>query len=183
MSVLSYLLLGLLVVVLLSAWYLSYSAARLDRLHARVAGCRSALETRLVRRAEAVLELANSGVLDPASALLLASMAADVLEASDLSDDEQIDLENDLVAGTTAVLAESLPMLAAPGTRMLHQTLVGADRTVHLAVNFHNEAVADVQRMRRKAVVRAFRLAGRARLPQPITLTELNATESIYLEP
>ena len=65
------------VVVLLIAvaWYLSYSAARLDRLHAKVEGAMSALDAQLIRRAEAALELANSGVLDPASALLIADAA------------------------------------------------------------------------------------------------------------
>ncbi len=69
-----------LAVVLGIAWYLSYSAARLDRLHAKVEGALSALDANLVRRAEASLELANSGVLDPASALLLASAASEALE-------------------------------------------------------------------------------------------------------
>ena len=57
------------IVLLVAAWYLSYSAARLDRLHAKVEGAMSALDAQLIRRAEAALELANSGVLDPASAL------------------------------------------------------------------------------------------------------------------
>jgi hypothetical protein len=63
------------IVLLVAAWYLSYSAARLDRLHAKVEGAMSALDAQLIRRAEAALELANSGVLDPASALLIADAA------------------------------------------------------------------------------------------------------------
>ena len=66
-----------------AAWYLSYNAARLDRLHARVEGSLSALDAQLVRRAEAALELANSGSLDPASALILAGAASESLEAHD----------------------------------------------------------------------------------------------------
>ena len=68
-------------VLLAVAWYLSYSAARLDRLHARVEGALSALDAQLVRRAEATVELANSGALDPASALILAAAASESLEA------------------------------------------------------------------------------------------------------
>ena len=54
---------GVVVVAVLLgvAWYLSYSAARLDRLHTRAEGALSALDAQLVRRAEATLELANSG--------------------------------------------------------------------------------------------------------------------------
>ena len=48
-------------------WYLTYTAARLDRLHARVQGTLAALDAQLVRRAEATLELANARVLDAAS--------------------------------------------------------------------------------------------------------------------
>ena len=54
--------------VLLAGWYLSFSATRLDRLHARVEGARSALDAQLVRRASVALQLAASGLLDPATA-------------------------------------------------------------------------------------------------------------------
>ena len=53
------------IVLLVAAWYLSYSAARLDRLHAKVEGAMSALDAQLIRRAEAALELANSGASSP----------------------------------------------------------------------------------------------------------------------
>ena len=60
MDQLSWVVGGIAMAVLI-AWYLSYGAARLDRLHARVEGALSALDAQLVRRAEATLELANSG--------------------------------------------------------------------------------------------------------------------------
>ena len=71
------LVIALVVLALLIAlgWYLSYSAARLDRLHAKVEGAMSVLDAQLVRRAEASLELATSGALDPASSLILADAA------------------------------------------------------------------------------------------------------------
>ncbi len=75
---------GLLVLaVLLAAWYLSFSASRLDRLHHRVEGSRATLDAQLVRRAEAAIELATSGLLDPASGLLVAGAAADALAAGE----------------------------------------------------------------------------------------------------
>ena len=61
--------LTLLLVVVLGG-YLTYTAARLHRLHTRVEGSYAALDARLVRRAEATLELANSGALDPALRLV-----------------------------------------------------------------------------------------------------------------
>jgi hypothetical protein len=81
----TWLLVVLLVAVI--AWYLSFSASRLDRLHHRVEGARSALDAQLVRRAEAALELATSGALDPASGLLVAGAAAEALAAGEADDD------------------------------------------------------------------------------------------------
>ena len=52
---------AVLFVLVIIAWYLTYTAARLDRLHVRLTGTLAALDAQLVRRAEASLELANSG--------------------------------------------------------------------------------------------------------------------------
>ncbi len=58
-----------LFVLVIIAWYLSYTAARFDRLHVRLGGTLAALDARLVRRAEAAVELAHSGLLDGATSL------------------------------------------------------------------------------------------------------------------
>ena len=49
--------LALLALLLVLGWYLSYSAARLDRLHHRVETTRAALDAQLARRAAAAVEL------------------------------------------------------------------------------------------------------------------------------
>ena len=87
---------GVLFVLVLAAWYLSYTAARLDRLHVRLSGTLAALDARLVRRAEAAVELANSGLLDGATSLLLANAAAGSLEAPAEHGEERELAENDL---------------------------------------------------------------------------------------
>jgi hypothetical protein len=109
---------GIVVVVGLvcAAWYLSYSAARLDRLHARVEGALSALDAQLVRRAEATLELANSGALDPASALILAGAASESLEAHNGRTGEDL-LEGQHFAGREVIesdLSQALHLALAP---------------------------------------------------------------------
>jgi hypothetical protein len=174
---------AVVVAVLLGvAWYLSYSAARLDRLHSRVEGALSALDAQLVRRAEATLELANSGAVDAASALMLASAASESLEAHNeraLEDDllegqhfagREV-LESDLSEALQAALGrEVVDQVRAddgPGAPML-QRLEAAAIRVQLARRFHNDAVKDVQRVRRKWVVRLFRLAGHADLPRTV---------------
>jgi hypothetical protein len=175
---------GIVVVVGLvcAAWYLSYSAARLDRLHARVEGALSALDAQLVRRAEATLELANSGALDPASALILAGAASESLEAHNGRTGEDL-LEGQHFAGREVIesdLSQALHLALAPevvaairaaapgpGAAALSR-VVAAGMRVQLARRFHNDAVTDVQRVRRKSVVRWFRLAGHAALPHTI---------------
>jgi hypothetical protein len=162
------------------AWYLSYSAARLDRLHARVEGALSALDAQLVRRAEATLELANSGALDPATALLLAAAASESLEAHNERAGEDL-LEGQHFAGrevTESDLSEVLQVALSPSVLTelradglgapAVQRVEAAGVRVQLARRFHNDAVKDVQRVRRKAVVRLFRLAGHADLPRTI---------------
>jgi hypothetical protein len=52
--------------------YVSWRAGRIDRLHARVDIARVALDVTLLRRSSVAQELATSGLLDPATSLLLA---------------------------------------------------------------------------------------------------------------
>ncbi|WP_436006954.1 hypothetical protein [Knoellia sp. LjRoot47] len=170
-------------VLLGAAWYLSYSAARLDRLHAKVEGAVSALDAQLVRRAEASLELATSGAVDPATSLLLADAASEALERhthQPLSQDPldgqtfagREDTETNLTEALRAVLtAETVEALRSdaesPGALGLARVESTALR-VQLARRFHNDAVREVRRVRRKAVVRVFRLAGHAALPHRV---------------
>ena len=175
---------GVLVVALLLgiAWYLSYNAARLDRLHARVEGALSTLDAQLVRRAEATLELVNSGALDPASALILAGAASESLEAhNERAGDDLLEgqhfagrevIESDLTQALQVALSlqavEEVRRVPAGGGEAALGRVRAAGHRVQLARRFHNDAVKDVQRVRRKAVVRWFRLAGHAELPQTI---------------
>jgi hypothetical protein len=69
------------VVVAMVGVYVSWRAGRLDRLHARLEAARAALDVALVRRSSVALEFASSGLLDPATSLLLASVAHDARSA------------------------------------------------------------------------------------------------------
>ncbi|MEO7070333.1 MAG: hypothetical protein ABI131_07555, partial [Nostocoides sp.] len=171
-----------LTVLLCAAWFLSYSASRLDRLHARVEGALSALDAQLIRRAEATLELANSGELDPASSLILASAASESLErhTEHLIADDPLDgqsfggrepVESDLSEALSIALTPSVVEsirhhdgVAAAAVERIE----AAGLRVQLARRFHNNAVKDVQRVRRKRSVLWFRLAGHAVLPATV---------------
>jgi hypothetical protein len=62
--------------------YVSWRAGRIDRLHARVDMARVALDVTLLRRSSVALELATSGLLDPATGLLLAA-AVDAIRTAE----------------------------------------------------------------------------------------------------
>jgi hypothetical protein len=143
--------LGVLV-VLASGWWLTWTASRLDRLHARVEGARAALDAQLVRRASTTLEVATSGLLDPASAVLLAAAAQD---ARDLTK-----------ALHAALTEETVAALAADpvGAVMLGELSSAAHR-VALSRRFHNDAVRAVRVVRGTRTVRWLRLAGHAPMP------------------
>jgi hypothetical protein len=79
------------VLVLLFGVYLSQIAGRLDRLHLRIEGARAGLELQLAQRISVVQEVAGSGVLDPATSLVLADAAA-VARAADVDDPENMPL-------------------------------------------------------------------------------------------
>lgn len=167
-------------IVAVIAWYLSYNAARLDRLHAKVEGSVSALDAQLVRRAEVSVELANSGLIDPASALLLAEAASESLEISDAAevqaevaehgvDERRAQVETDLTRTLFAVLTpEVIAELRARDGVADEQIdrVQSACQRVQLARRFYNDAVGDVQNMRSQPPVRLFRLAGHTDLPQ-----------------
>ena len=80
-----------LLVLCLAGWAASARAVRVDRLHRQVLGSRATLETQLVHRAQAAVELAASSRLDPASALLVSRAAHEALEAEGPLVDDRLD--------------------------------------------------------------------------------------------
>jgi len=169
------------------AWYLSYSAARLDRLHAKVEGAMSALDAALVRRGEAALELANSGVLDPASALLVADAATESIERTteqpvtdDLLDGQHFggreQVESDLSEALRAALTGEVVLELRTRDDDLVTDVLGriaaSGLRVQLARRFHNDAAREVRRVRAKRSVRLFRLWGYAELPEPVVFDD-----------
>jgi hypothetical protein len=166
---------GAIAMAVLIAWYVSYGAARLDRLHTRVEGALSVLDAQLVRRAEATLELANCGALDAASALMLAGAASDSLEAESADQSSREAIESDLTQALELALGEEalrrLRVDEALGAPLL-QRVAAANQRVELARRFLNDAVTDVRRVRRKPGVRLLRLAGHADLPQTFEIDD-----------
>jgi hypothetical protein len=153
------------VAVVLLGVYLSWTAGRLDRLHARIDAARAALDAQLLRRASVAQELATSGVLDPAASIVLYQTA----HAARQAQDEQREVaESELSQTLRVVFTESDAVLAvtqAPGGPETVGELTAAVRRTPMARRFHNDAVRAARAVRRHRMVRWFRLAGHAPFP------------------
>src|SRR5580658_11257053 len=159
------------VVVAMLGVYVSWRAGRLDRLHARLEARRAALDVALVRRSSVALELASSGLLDPATSLLLASVAHDARSAQNGQGWEggQELPESDLTRALRAVFGQPEFRASLNGTEGADELLTeleGAAHQVFLARKFYNDAVAATRAARRTPLVRLLRLAGGAPLPE-----------------
>jgi len=165
-------LLLLAVIAVAFAVLLSWTAGRVDRLHHRIEGARAALEAQLMHRSGAALELAATGVLDPARSLLLMD-AAHQARASDQVDREMA--ESDLSQALVASLgddAEVARLQEHPAAQELLGELGNACRKVELARRFHNDVVASAVALRRNVVVRWFGLAGHADMPVTVEMDD-----------
>jgi hypothetical protein len=150
------------VLVLLFGLYLSWTATRLDRLHVRLDAAKIALDAQLVRRSAATLELARSGLLDVATAVILATAARGAQVAEE---DERETAESALTRDLRAAFddpAQVAQLTKTPEGSELARELGAAIRRVQLARRFHNESVLAVRHLRSHRRVRYFRLAGRA---------------------
>jgi hypothetical protein len=155
----------IIVILALIGVYVSWRAGRLDRLHARLEAARFALDAALVRRSSVALELASSGLLDPATSVLLAGAAHDARAAQTARELP----ESDLTRALRAVFSQPefrSSLSGHEGAQELLAELEGTAHQVFLARKFYNDAVAATQAARRRWLARALRLAGTAPMPE-----------------
>ena len=151
-----------LLVIAFIAWYLSYSATRLDRLHHRVETSWANLDSLLQRRAAIALEIARSEASDPAAALLLTHAAHQAREASVR---ERSSAETGLT-GALGLLLSDENSVTGENARALIAELRELTEKISMAISIHIDAVNRTQLVRRKPLIRLFRLAGTA--PEPV---------------
>jgi len=149
-------------VVAVLAWYLSFLATRLDRLHGRVETSWANLDGLLQRRAAIAIEIARSEIADPASALLLTFTAHQAREAS-VRDRSQAESG---LTGALSILLENVESISTPIELSLVQELDELTAKIKVAIAMHVEAVSRTQMVRKKFLIRIFRLAGHA--PEPM---------------
>ena len=160
--------------LVLAALYLRSVAGRLDRLHVRVEAAAAGLDAQLVRRASAASELAHSGLVDPATAVLLADAVDLAQSAAENRLPDREAPENALSGALRAALddEEVGELRSAPGGRLaLEEVKAAADRVV-LARRFYNDVVRATLRLRERRTVRWFRLAGTAPWPYPFEIDD-----------
>jgi len=145
------------------AWYLSYSATRLDRLHHRVETSWANLDGLLQRRAAIAIEIARSEISDPASAMLLTFAAHQAREAS-VRDRSQAETG---LTGALGILIESAEGISGQIEKDLIVELAELTGKIKMAISMHVEAVTRTHMVRSKWFIRFFRLAGNA--PEPVT--------------
>jgi hypothetical protein len=134
---------GVVALVVLIATYVTWTASRVDRLHARAAAAQAALDAHLVRRAAAASGLADElGSQD----LRLAARAA--LEAYP---DEWELAENDLTRALRRVPRQC--------RGRAFDEVVSASRRVALTRQVHNDLVRDARALRQRPLVRVLGLA------------------------
>jgi hypothetical protein len=167
--------------------YVSWRAGRIDRLHARVDMARVALDVTLLRRSSVAQELATSGLLDPATSLLLAGavhgtrpggfggMASPQEQGGSGGDrppettPRPRDLaESDLTRALRAAFSQPdfrASLSDKEGADELLAEVEEAAHQVFLARKFYNDLVAVTRDARRRPLARVLRLSGRAKAP------------------
>lgn len=170
----------LVVVFVLLAGYVTATNNRLDRLHARLDATRAALDAQLLRRAAVTLEIAASGLLDPATSVLLASAGHEARAASGDDADREV-VESRLTVALRAAFDdpdEAQTLAEEPAGLALLAELEAATTKVLLARRFSNDAVTATLAIRRHRFVRWLRLAGH--VPPP-TFFEIDDTPPAHL--
>lgn len=172
-------ILVLVLLVGMVAVFLSWTAGRLDRMHIRLTTAHASLDRQLIDRGSIVRDFAVSGLVDPATTLVLVE-AADNARTAPASGREAA--EGELSRLLRTVLdppdaASDVWERADEPHRELLADLVAACERVRYAHRFHNDLVERTRRMRRRAVVRVFRLAGRAPWPQPFVVDDAPPAE------
>lgn len=138
-------------VVVLIATYLTWTAARVDRLHARAAAASAAIDAHLVKRAEAAATLGERRGLPDLQSVAKAALAA--------HPDERELAENDL---TRALRTVTDPP----------EALVESSRRVALARQVHTDLARDARTLRRRRLVRLLGLTRRHPEPRFFNIDE-----------
>jgi hypothetical protein len=156
-----WLVFAVVVAVLLTLW-VTFTLTRLDRLHARVDAAQAAMDAQLVRRAAALLYVAESPDSNLPDEIRVGyeRVATRALTAAE-ADAARENAEN-AVGRAVRELAGRPEPLRADAAGELQE----AAARVLIARRFYNDAVRDTRALRARRLPRLFRMAGRRAMPQ-----------------
>lgn len=155
-----WLVLAVVLAVLLTMW-ITFTLTRLDRLHARVDAAQASLDAQLVRRAAALLHVAespDSGV--PAE--LRERMQTTATQALTAAEADELRQSAENAVGRAVAELAALPVPLQPEAAA---ELQEAAARVLIARRFYNDAVRDTRALRSRRMPRLFRMAGRRAMP------------------
>ncbi len=141
---------GVVAIVVMVASYVTWTAKRVDRLHARAASAGRALDAQLLRRAATAAVLAEEDGGNP-------DLYAAARAALDARLDEREAAENDLTR-----MLRKLEFSSADATEA---AIITASRRVALARQVHTDFVRDALAVRSRPLVRAFRMGRKHAVP------------------
>jgi hypothetical protein len=157
--------------------YVSWRAGRIDRLHARVDMARVALDVTLLRRSSVAQELATSGLLDPATSLLLAGAVHGTRQGGSggmgppgqEDGDRPRDLaESDLTRALQAAFSQPDFRASLSGKEGADELLAEVEEAayqVFVARKFYNDLAAVTRDARSRPLARVLHLSGHAKAP------------------
>lgn len=168
-------LVGAVAVIVLVATYLTWIAARVDRLHHRAAAAYSALDAQLVRRAAAAMTLAEAdpSLGERAGPLRTAARAAQRADADsrEIAENRLTKLLRELSphpngAGPHRDGVGTAPAAEEDAATVAITEVVTASRRVALARQVHTDLVRDTLAARRRPVARLLGLDRRHPRPR-----------------
>jgi hypothetical protein len=153
--------------LILIAVYLSNVAGRLDRLHLKVENARNALDRQLALRSAICSEIAGVEVFDKNLRNRLAnSIQASISEESlDVHTQNEWLIESEVTKALCELFDKSFDINNYPNHKNLIQEAAGATRRVKYALTFYNDAATSALKVRKRWIVRSFKLFGRASMP------------------
>src|SRR6204780_5613172 len=154
----------LVAAALLIGVYVSWRAGRIDRLHARVDIARAALDVTLLRRSSVAQELAASGLLDPATSLLL----AEAVHGTRGGDRPRDLAESDLTRALRAAFSQPDFRASLSGKDGADELLADVEEATHqvfVARKFYNDLAAVTRDARNRPLARVLHLSGHAEAP------------------
>jgi hypothetical protein len=147
--------------------YLSHMAGRLDRLHLKIQNNRTSLQKSLLTRANRAQSVARDYPATCQPATQVIQIADECLRPDDQSRESWF-VESRLTAALLNLSAQP----ATSNSLADWERLVAAARKVALARTFYNDTTRMCRNLRKRRIVRWFKLAGYAAYPQPINFDD-----------